>query len=152
MLQASLRFNVTLNGFFAHLACCTGKVASRPQCGHFAYHFPKLPTETKGSDALEFFHHLSRAIRGPNPHTHMNVIGLDRKGKHEPALLLALMLNELLASFLDLTYQDRLAAFGTPDEMIHNEVYSVLISLIFKMLVCCIHVSSIHNISTKCKG
>jgi hypothetical protein len=48
----------------------------------------------------------------------MNVIGLDGERKHEPALLFALVLNELLAPFLDFAYQDRLTTLGTPDEVV----------------------------------
>jgi hypothetical protein len=48
-----------------------------PERRNLTHDFPKLFTETKGSDALEFFYHLSRSLVVPEAHKHMNVIWLD---------------------------------------------------------------------------
>jgi hypothetical protein len=47
---------------------------------------------------------ISRALYRPDPHNHLKVIGLERACKDEPALLFALVLNELLAALLDFAY------------------------------------------------
>jgi hypothetical protein len=82
----------------------------------------------------------------------VDVIGLDSQRQKEPALFLALVLNEVLTAFFDLANKDRLAPTRTPDEMIHNQVHSMLIALIFKVVLCLIHLSTIYWISTEYKG
>lgn len=60
----------------------------------------------------------------------MNVIGLNSYLKHEPALFFTLLFDQLLTAFLELANEDRFVTTRTPDEMIHNQVDAVLISLI----------------------
>jgi hypothetical protein len=62
MLQAFLRFNLPLNGFFAHIACRTGKVGACPQGRKFARDFLKLSPKRKGGDAFEFLSHQGFTI------------------------------------------------------------------------------------------
>jgi hypothetical protein len=53
-------------------------------------------------------------------------------------------LDKLLTAILELAYKNRLPSLGTPDEMIDNEVYSVLIPLVLKLtLVCRFHIYNI---------
>ena len=45
--------------------------------------------------------------------------------------------NELLTTVLECAYKNGLSSLGTPDEVIDDEVYSVLISLVFKLAHVC---------------
>jgi hypothetical protein len=74
----------------------------------------------------------------------MDMIWLDCQRKNHPSLLFAFYLDKLLTAILELAYKNRLPSLGTPDEMIDNEVYSVLIPLVLKLtLVCRFHIYNI---------
>ncbi len=67
----------------------------------------------------------------------MDMIWLDSQSKNAPSLLFALRLDKFLATLRKLPNQDRLSSLGTQDEMVDNEMDSVLISLIFKLARFC---------------
>ena len=68
------------------------------------------------------------------------MVRLDRKGENVPSFHLARCFKKLLTALLEFSYKNRLASFGTPDEVIDNEMDSVFIPLIFKLaLVCRFH-------------
>jgi len=74
----------------------------------------------------------------------MGMIWLDCQGKNHPSLLFAFYLDKLLRAIPELAYKKRLPSLRTPDEMIDNEVYSVLIPLVLKLpLVCRSHIYNI---------
>jgi hypothetical protein len=74
----------------------------------------------------------------------MDMIWLDCQRKNHPSLLFAFYLDKLLTAILELAYKNRLPSLGTPDEMIDNEVYAVLIPLVLKFtLVCRFHIYNI---------
>jgi hypothetical protein len=76
----------------------------------------------------------------------MNMIRLDSQHENCPPLLFALCFNEFLTAVLEFAYKNGLSSLGTPDEMVHNEVDSVLISLVLKLaLVCCFHANNIQH-------
>ena len=84
----------------------------------------------EGGKALQCFHDLSRAIRGPDLDKDMDMIGLDSQCENGPAFLLALLLNELLATLFELARENGLPSFWAPDEMIDDQVNTMLISLV----------------------
>ncbi len=98
----------------------------------------KFYSQIAGCDALDLLHHQRGAIRGPHPYKEMNVIGLNRQRKDRPPLFFALLFNDLPGTLGDLTRQHWLAAAWTPDEMIDDEMHTVLITLVLK-LVCILH-------------
>ncbi len=55
----------------------------------------------------------------------MDMLRLDRKPENVPSFLLALCFKKLLTAVLEFSYKNRLPSFGTPDEMIDNEMDSV---------------------------
>ncbi len=65
------------------------------------------------------------------------MVWLDSKRENIPAFLVALGKKKLLATILQFANQDGLSPLGTPDEMIDNEMDSVLISLVFKLALFC---------------
>ena len=74
----------------------------------------------------------------------MDMLGLDSQRENVPSFLLALCFKKLLTAVLEFSYKNRLPSFGTPDEMIDNEMDSVFIPLIFKLaLVCRFHIDNI---------
>ncbi len=74
------------------------------------------------------------------------MVWLDRKGENVPSFHLALCFKKLLTALLEFSYKNRLPSFGTPDEMIDNEMDSVFIPLIFKLaLVCRFHIVNIQQ-------
>jgi hypothetical protein len=81
------------------------------------------------------------------------VIGLDRQCEYLPTLIFALLLNELLASFFDFPNKDRFAPAWTPDEMVHNQVHPLLVSLVFKscsvLFICRIYILFRQNARAK---
>ncbi len=81
----------------------------------------------------------------------MDVIGLNGKGKNNPSFFLALFFNDLPGSSRDITRKYWLAAAWTPDEMIDDEMYTVLITLVLKF-ICILHSLIIHGILQICKG
>ena len=55
--------------------------------------------------------------------------------------------NALLTMVLECAYKNGLSSLGTPDEVINDEVDSVLISLVFKLAhVCRFHVEILQQI------
>src|SRR5215469_13102324 len=99
----------------------------------------------KGGNSLQFLDDLCCTIARKYTHKHMDVIGLNRQGKNGPALLFALCLNQLLTTLFDLANQDRLTPTWTPDQMVDDQMHAMLISLVFKAVVCLTHMSSIHD-------
>src|ERR1700730_3741970 len=67
----------------------------------------------------------------------MDMLGLDSQRENVPSFLLALCFKKLLTAVLEFSYKNRLPSFGTPDEMIDNEMDSVFIPLIFKLALVC---------------
>ena len=95
----------------------------------------------EGCISLQFLDHFCCAIGRPYPYEDMDMLRLDRKPENVPSFLLALCFKKLLTAVLEFSYKNRLPSFGTPDEMIDNEMDSVFIPLIFKLsLVCRFHV------------
>jgi hypothetical protein len=58
------------------------------------------------------------------------MIGLDGEGENIPPFFLTLLGNELLTASFERPCKNGLTSFGAPDEMVHNQVYAVLISLV----------------------
>ncbi len=67
----------------------------------------------------------------------MKMVRLDSERENIPSFLVALGLKKLLATILQFANQDGLSPRGTPDEMIDNEMDSVLIPLVFKLALFC---------------
>jgi hypothetical protein len=67
----------------------------------------------------------------------MEMIRVDRQREKCPSLLFAFYVDEVLTTIFELARENGLSSLGTPDEMVHNEVYSVLISLILKLAIVC---------------
>jgi hypothetical protein len=67
----------------------------------------------------------------PEADNEVDVIGRDRQFLDVPVLLGALGLNELAAVRGDVPNQDRLPPFGTPNEVVDNQVNAVFVSLLF---------------------
>ncbi len=111
----------------------------------------KLFSQRAGCDALDLLHHQRGTIRGPYPYKEMEMIGLNGKLKDRPPFFFALLFNELSSTSGDLTRKHWLAAAGTPDQVIDDEMHPVLIALVLK-LVCILHSLIIHDILQICKG
>ncbi len=62
----------------------------------------------------------------------MDMIGLNSQRENRPSFHEALLTKKMLTASFDLAYQDRLAAAWTPDEMIDDEMHTVLIALVLK--------------------
>ena len=76
----------------------------------------------------------------------MDMLRLDSQRENVPSFLLALCFNKLLTAVLEFSYKKRLPSFGTPDEMIDNEMDSVFIPLLFKLaLACRFHLDNIQQ-------
>lgn len=69
------------------------------------------------------------------------MIGLDCQLKNVPAAFLALLFNKLATLCSNRVHQNRFTSLRCPDQMVHNQVYSVFVSLIVKCVV--FHVDSI---------
>ena len=79
----------------------------------------------------------------------MQVIRLDGQRKYLPALLLAFLENEGLASLPKLAHSYGFAAARTPNEMRDNQMNMVFIPLVLK---CLFHGSSLPQFRLPCKG
>jgi hypothetical protein len=153
ILQAFLSGNILLNRFFAHIARRARKVGASPQRRQFAGQFSKLFAQGEGREAFELLDHCGWAIGRPNAHKEVNVVRHDRKPQDRPSLLFALCFDKRLTPVLDCTNQQRLTPFGTPDEMVHDEVYPMLIPLIVQPAwLCCFHSGNIQPIQRAVKG
>ena len=62
----------------------------------------------------------------------MDMIGLNSQRENCPSARVALLTKKMLTASFDLAYQDRLAAAWTSDEMIDDEMHTVLIALVLK--------------------
>jgi len=67
----------------------------------------------------------------------MDMVRLDRKPEDVPSFLLAFCFKKLLTPISQFPYKNWLSSFGTPDEMIDDEMDSMLISLVFKPTLFC---------------
>ena len=67
----------------------------------------------------------------------IEMIRVDSQRENGPSLLFAFDVDEFLTTIVELARENGLSSLGTPDEMVHNEVYSVLISLILKLAIVC---------------
>ena len=74
------------------------------------------------------------------------MLWLDSECENNPSFLFALCFYEFLATILEFSSKKRLAALGTPDEMIDNEMDSMFISLVLKFaLFCRFHIDNIQH-------
>ncbi len=62
----------------------------------------------------------------------MKVIWLKSQGEHRPPFCFALLPNEMLTACFHLVHEDRLATPWTPDQVIDDEMHTVLIALVLK--------------------
>jgi len=101
--QSFLGINIFLNGLLANIARRRSKVRTGPERRQLEQ-LRKLFPQEEGSDTFTFLDHLGGTRRRKAPHKEMKVIGLDGQRKYLPALLLAFLLNEGLASLPKLPY------------------------------------------------
>jgi len=97
----------------------------------------KFLAKEKGGISLQFLDHFCYTIGRPYPYKEMDMVRLDRKRENVPSFLFALCFKKLLTAVLEFADKNRLASFGTPDEMIDNEMDSVLIPPVFKLAFLC---------------
>jgi hypothetical protein len=62
----------------------------------------------------------------------MNVIRLDRQFNNMPTLLRAFLFDQFPAIGSDSAGENGFTPFGSPDQMIHNQVNAMLVALILK--------------------
>jgi hypothetical protein len=136
-----LCFDVALDRLCRHVACGAGEVTPCPQ-GRQLVEVLVLLAKLEGSKPLALLDDARRAIAGPDANQQMDVVGLDGQFQDVPTFLAALVLDPLPAVLRHVAREDGLAALGTPDEMVDDEMDSVFIALIF-------HVDSIRTIDNK---
>src|SRR5258708_2593329 len=132
MLLARLRVDVPLNGFLAHIARRRGEVATRPH-GRQLAEVRQLLAKREGRDTLTLLDHLGGAVARPDAHNQMDVVRWDGQRLDIPPMLGALRLDQLTASRRHRPHQHRLAALaalGAPDQVVHNQVDAMLVSLL----------------------
>jgi hypothetical protein len=104
----------------------------------------------EGAKALQFLDDISRTIGRPYAYKQVHVVGLNSQFKDIPSFLSTLLLDQLCETILERACKNGLASFGTPDEMIDNEMYPVLISLVVHFVgVCRYHGSDPTPFSTE---
>jgi hypothetical protein len=69
-------------------------------------------------------------VAGPDRQEQVNVVGVDGQFQDLPSLLVALGLDERAAVTGYVAGENRLAPFGTPDEMIDDKMYSMFVALV----------------------
>lgn len=69
------------------------------------------------------------------------MIGLDRQFNNLPAVFLALLFNQLATLISNRVHQNRFTPLRCPDQMIHNQVYPMFVSLVVIFVV--FHVDNI---------
>jgi len=67
----------------------------------------------------------------------MDMVRLNSQREDVPSFLLAFCFKKLLTPISQVPYKNGLPSFGTPDEMIDNEMDSMLIPLVFKLAFLC---------------
>src|SRR6185312_1545073 len=95
--------------------------------------FRELLTERECREAFALLHHIRRTDRGPDSHKQMDMIGLHSQFQNRPALLVALLANQVITAFANLIYQHLSSAFGTPDEVVDNQMHMMFVALIVQV-------------------
>ena len=95
--------------------------------------FWELLAQRERGESLALFDHIRRAHRGPDPHKEMDVIGLHRQFQNRPALLVTLLANQVFAACANLIHQHLSPAFGTPDEVVDNQMHMVFVALVVQV-------------------
>lgn len=81
------------------------------------------------------------------------MVRLNSQREDVPSFLLAFCFKQLLTPISQVPYKNGLSSFGTPDEMIDNEMDSMLISLVFKpALFCRFHTDNIQHFRQSVKS
>src|SRR5262245_5877255 len=80
----------------------------------------KLFAQCERRKPLALFDHIRRAHRRPDAHEDLDVIGLYRQVQNRPALLVALLANQVCTPLATLLHQHLPPALGTPDEVVDN--------------------------------
>lgn len=124
-----LSFTVFLDDFRAHVASGRRKIAARPERWQ-PQEVGVLLSQIMRSESLALFDDFCRARCRPYAHKKMNVVRIDGKFKYLPSFIFAFRLYKLAAILCDVPRKHRLAALRTPDKVINNQVYSVLVALI----------------------
>jgi hypothetical protein len=73
---------------------------------------------------------FSGGIGRPGADEQVKVVGLHGQFQDRPAVLLALVLDELAALLADVANEDRFASFGAPDQEVHDKVNPLFVALV----------------------
>src|SRR5713226_2349232 len=136
-LLRRLLLNRLLNDFRTDIACCTIERRACPQGGHpleMRKRFPQIMRRPTFDESCN--------VRGPGveiaSHEQMNMIGLDCQFDDLPSVLIHYFSNDLFQTVRYRTNQDFPASFGTPDDMVDDQMDGLLF-----MDVSMFHVDSI---------
>jgi len=79
--------------------------------------------------------HVAHCHTWRHPHEQVYVIGIgiDRQFQDLPSFLAALALDKTTTVLGYVAFQNRLTSLGSPDQIIDNQMHSVLISLVFHL-------------------
>jgi hypothetical protein len=95
--------------------------------------FRELVAEREGGASLALLHHIRRAPGGPDPHKEMYVVRLYREFYNRPALLVALLANQVFAAFANLVHQHLSPALRPPDEVVDNQMHVLFVALVVEV-------------------
>src|SRR5690606_22238347 len=129
-LPPLLRGDIRLDSLRRYVPGAGRKIASRPQRGEFLQ-FGVAFTQNVRRDPLARLYHIGRRRSWKCLNKQLHVVGLYRQFKNVPAQLVALLTNQTSAIAGNVADQHLFPALRRPYEVIHDEVYPVLVSLIF---------------------
>lgn len=151
-LESLLSINVLLDDLRTDSTRCTGKIRTCPQRWQFLQDRCELLSQGERGAAFQFFDDFRGTIRGPHPNKEVNMIRLNSQGENLPAFLFAFSFNQLGATILQFAGENRFPSFRTPDEMIDNQMDTMLIPLVGKLaFVCRFHIDNIQYIRQSVK-
>src|SRR5712691_3903227 len=104
----------------------------------------------KGGNPLEFLDDFCCAIRRPNTNKEVDVVWLDSQAEHMPPFFLAFLFDQLTTPLSNRACKNRLAATWTLNQMAHNEMDPMFISLV--LFYGLFHGFNLPGSRPKCKG
>lgn len=129
-LNALLSVNVLLNGLSRDIACRTRKETSCPQTGQ-SQQMGIFSSQVMRRSALYPTNHIRCAVSGAYSNEQVDVVRHNSKLQNLPALRSTDFLDKCLAVLTNVLDKHLLATFRTPYQVVHNQVYPMLVTLIF---------------------
>ena len=93
----------------------------------------KLLAQRECAGSFALFDHFSGAHGRPDPHKQVDMVRLDRQFQDRPALLVALLANQLVAPLATLVHQHLFPALGAPDELVDHQMHVLFVALVVQV-------------------